>query len=182
MDKIRAVFVFEIMGRPAEHIVTTLNMFIDKLAEIPAIKIEERNVHKPKLIEDENVQNLFTTFAEVELTADNLEVVFDIILQMLPAHVEILEPIEFRIQNFELSGMLSKLAIKLHKYDEIAKASIMDRNALMKRMEEMQAKINELELGKKPAKKKPAAKKKSKKGSKSKASEKHKKKAVKKKK
>lgn len=152
-NKIRAVFVFEIMGRPAEHIVSTLNMFIDKLAEIPAVTIEDRKIHEPKLIEKENIKDIYTTFAEIELTANNLEIIFDIVLQMLPAHVEIVEPAELRLQNFELSGTLSNLAIKLHKYDEIAKSALIERDILMKRLNEMQEKINELEKSGKSKKK-----------------------------
>ena len=166
VNKIRARFVFEIMGRPAEHIKITLNQFIDKLEEIKEIKIEERIVHEPKLIEKENVKDLYSTFAEVELTTETLATVFDIVLHMLPSHVEILEPTSLRIENFNLSSLLSNLTIKIHKYDEIAKASIIDRNILTKRLEEMQAKINELEKGedkkKKSSKKKPAKKKTSK--------------------
>ena len=149
MGKIRAMFVFEIMGRPPEHIKITLNQFIDKLDENPALKVEKRTVHDPKLIEKENVKDFYTTFAEVELTADDLNVIFDVVLHMLPSHVEILEPIELRMQNFELSSTLSTLAIKIHKYDEIAKSALIERNILTKRLEEMQAKINELEGGKK---------------------------------
>ena len=149
MGKIRAMFVFEIMGRPPEHIKITLNQFIDKLDENPAIKVEKRTVHDPKKLEKENVRDFYTTFAEVELTADDLNIIFDVVLHMLPAHVEILEPIELKLQNFELSSALSTLAIKIHKYDEIAKAALMERSILTKRLEEMQAKINELEGGKK---------------------------------
>ena len=172
-EKIRAKFIFEIMGRPAEHIVTTLNMLIDKLEEIKGIKVEERIVHEPKLLEKENIQNLFTTFAEVELISENLATVVDIVLHMLPAHVEIIEPAELKLENFNLSSLLSNLTIKIHKYDEIAKASLMERNVLMKRLEEMQKKINELE-----GKKKKSVKKKGKANSKKSS----KKKAVKKKK
>ena len=147
-DKIKAKFVFEILGRPPEHIVTTLNQFIDKVEEIKEVKVEERTVHEPKLIEEGKGTGLYSTFAEVELTTDTLAMVVDIVLQMLPSHVEILEPTEMRFKNFELSSLLSSLAIKIHKYDELAKVSIMDRNALVKQLEEMKAKIEELEKGK----------------------------------
>ena len=112
-EKVKAMFVFEIMGRPPEHIKESLNMFIDKLAEAKVIKIESRKVHEPKLIEKENVTDFYTTFAEVELTGDNLEVIIDVVLNMLPSHVEIIEPLELKMQNFELSGVLSKLAINM---------------------------------------------------------------------
>ena len=67
------------------------------------------------------------------------------------------------MQNFELSAFFSKLAIKIHKYDEIAKAAMIDKNALIKKLNEMQEKIKELEGGKKSKPKKKTVKKKSKK-------------------
>ena len=161
-EKIRTKFIFEILGRPPEHITTTLNQFIDKIDEIKEVKVEERTVHEPKLIKEGKGTGLYSTFAEVELTSDTLAIVVDIVLQMLPSHVEILEPTELRFKNFDLSALLSSLAIKIHKYDEIAKVSIMDRNALVKQLEEMKAKIEELEKGKdnkKSAKKKVSKKK-----------------------
>jgi len=151
-DKIRTMFVFEIMGRPPEHIVEAMNQFIDKLAEAPGVKIESRKVHEPKKIEKEDISELYSSFAEVELTAENLETIAEVVLNMLPAHVEVIEPVELKMQNFDLSSLFSKIAVKLHRYDEIAKAALMERNVLMKRIEEMQAKINELEKGKKKQK------------------------------
>jgi hypothetical protein len=159
-NKIRTKFIFEILGRPAEHIKVTLNQFIDKLEEIKEVKVEERIVHEPKLIEKENVQDFYSTFAEVELTTETLAVVVDIVLHMLPSHVEILEPSELKFKNFDLSSLLSNLTIKIHKYDEIAKASIIDRNMLTKKLAEMEEKIKELEDGKeKKSSKKTASKK-----------------------
>lgn len=145
MTKIRTMFVFEIMGRPAEHIKSTLNQFIDQLGTLPTIKIESRKVYEPKAVEIKDVENLFSTFAEVELTADNLDTLFDIVLNMLPSHIEVIEPSELRMQNFDLSNTLSKLTMKIHKYDEIAKASLMKEKMFEQKLNEMQAKINELE-------------------------------------
>ena len=75
-DKIRARFVFEILGRPPEHIITTLNQFIDKLEEIKEVKVEERIVHEPKLIEEGKGTGLYTTFAEVELLANIISLTY----------------------------------------------------------------------------------------------------------
>jgi hypothetical protein len=163
-DKIRTRFIFEILGRPPEHIKVTLSQFIDKIEEIKGVKVEERKVHEPKLIEDGKHNGLYSTFAEVELTTDTLAVIIDIVLQMLPSHVEILEPTELKFQNFNLSSLLSNLTIKIHKYDEIAKATLIKNNILTKQLEELQAKIKKLEKGKgKKSEKKVSKKKTSKK-------------------
>ncbi len=167
--EIKALFIFEIMGRPPEHIKATLGELVDKLGEQKGINIIRKEVHEPKLVEKEGVKNknLFTTFSEVELIADNLSLIFDIALNMLPSHVEILAPKELEFKNFDLSSVVSNLCVKIHKYDEISKISIMEKNALISRLNQAQEKIDNLEKGiktgekkrKKPMKKKTKKKK-----------------------
>ena len=151
-DKIRALFIFEILGKPADYITKTLGELIDQLGTVKGIEIKTKNVYEPKLLEQENVKDLFTTFAETEIEVDNLNLLFDIILNRLPSHVEIIEPRELSLKNFDLSSALSSLAIKLHKYDEVAKALTIERNILINKLKEAQ--------GEKPANKEKANKEK----------------------
>jgi len=152
--EIKALFIFEIMGRPPEHIKNTLGELVDKLGEQKGIKIIRKEVHEPKPVEKEGTTNLFTTFAEVELIADNLSLIFDIALNMLPSHVEILEPKELEFKNFDLSSAVSNLCVKIHKYDEISKISLMEKNSLIGQLKQAQEKIDNLEKGIKGRKKK----------------------------
>jgi len=146
-ETIKAMFIFEILGRPAEHVKETISQLVDKLAEFPGIKINNKKIHEPKLIEDEKIKNLFTTFAEVEVFGKNLNAILTIVFNTMPSHVEIIEPNEFRFKNFDLSSLLSELTIKLHRYDEIAKAITIERNILANKLKEMQEKLNVLEKG-----------------------------------
>lgn len=159
-EKIRALFVFEVMGRPPEHLKTALEEYLKKLGENKGVEILKKEIHEPKPVEKEGAKGLFTTFAEVEVIVDNVNLIFEIVLNMLPAHVEIIKPTDIILKNFDLSGIASNLSIKLHKYDEIAKSALIERNVLMKRLQEMQEKINDLEGSKKkPKTKKPTKKK-----------------------
>lgn len=144
-ETIKSMFIFEIMGRPPEHIKQVMEEFIDKLSEIQGIKIISRKVHEPKLIQNEKVTDIFTTFAEVEMSLVSINLVFDVVLNMLPAHIEIIEPEDIRIKNVELSSSLSNLAVKLHRYDEVAKAALIHEDRFKKKIEELQAKIDKLE-------------------------------------
>jgi len=164
-NKIRALFIFEILGRPPEHIKKALGGFIKQLGKNKGINIIRKEIHKPKPAEKEGLTHFFTTFAEVELWADNLHLIFDITMNMLPSHVEILEPKELEFKNFDLSSVVSNLAIKIHRYDEMAKAITIERNTLIKRLQEAQEKINNLEgeIKKPEPKTKPKPKKKAKK-------------------
>jgi len=153
-DKIKIMFVFEMMGRPPEHIRKTLGEFVKKIGEQKGIKIISKKIHKPKPVEKEGAQNLFTTFAEVEMVLDNLNLVFDVVFNMLPAHAEVIEPKELSLKSFDLSSVLSGLAIRLHRYDEIAKVLVLEKNALVNKLKEMQEKIENLEEGIKSGKNK----------------------------
>ncbi len=160
--EIKALFIFEIMGRPPEHIKNTLSALVDKLGEQKGINIIRKEIHEPKPVEKEGVKNFFTTFAEVELISDNLSLIFDIALNMLPSHVEILKPKELEFKNYDLSSIVSNLCVKIHKYDEISKISLMEKNALIGKLNEAYEKIDNLEKGiKGKAKKKTKPKKKS---------------------
>lgn len=144
-NKIKARFIFEILGRPAEHIKNSLEEFVNKLGENKGLEIISRKVHDPKPLEEKNAGDLFTTFAEVEVAAENLNLIFAIVLNMLPANIEINEPEEIKINNFDLSFVLSDLSAKLHKYDEIAKVSLLERNNLIRKIKELEQKVKDLE-------------------------------------
>jgi hypothetical protein len=133
--QIRTMFIFEIMGRPAEYIVQAMDIFIEKLGSIEGVEIVGKKVHTPKAIEDG--KGFFTTFAEVEIVLDRLELLFTVMFHMFPSHVEILEPEEFRLSNFELGSIASDLAVKLHKYEEVTKGLTGEREMLLKRLKEV---------------------------------------------
>ena len=120
-EKVKALFIFEIMGRPPEHIKKSLEELIDKLGKQKGIKIIRKEIHEPKKLEENKNakvimgEDFFTAFAEVELITDNIDLVYAIVLNMLPAHIEIIEPSEYKFSNFELSSMLTDLAVKIHK-------------------------------------------------------------------
>lgn len=143
--KIRALFIFEILGRPPEHIKTTLEEFIDKLGEQKGIEVAKKTVHEPHALDKEEAKDMFTTFAEVELILDNLDLLFGVVINMLPANVEIIEPSEFKLKNFNLGNILTDVSVKMHKIDEVAKSLVLERSQLINKLREMQEKINNLE-------------------------------------
>jgi len=148
MPDIRTLFIFEILGKPAEHIKDSLNKIVDELGEKEGINIVRREVHEPKRVDREGKESdLFTTFAEVELETEDMKIILAIVMNMLPAHVEILAPVEYRFKNFELSSFLTEVTIKVHKYDELAKLSLFERNKHIEIIKELEEKVKNLEAG-----------------------------------
>src|SRR3989338_1652579 len=166
MDKIHLILIYEILGRPKDYIKTTLEQLIDRIGENPRIKIIERKVHEPHVVNEEKVsssknnvdeekiknikidEELFSTFAEVELEVDDLMMVFTLVLNTLPSSIEIIKPSELALKNFDLNSVLSELAIKLHKYDEITKALLLEKNQMINFIKEANEKV--VKLGGKP--------------------------------
>ena len=158
--KIKTLFIFEILGKPAEHIKGSLDKMIDQLGEQKGLEIVRRVVHEPKLIEDDGKsdskleqlekenyvkQKMYSTFAEVEVETDNINLIMSIVLNMLPSHVEVLQPSEFSLNNTELSGLMSELTVKMHKYDEITKVLMLEKDYLIKKLKEAEDKISNFE-------------------------------------
>ena len=142
MSRIRVLFIFEIMGRPPEHIVESLNKLVDQLGEQKGVEIVRKEFREAKRVEEEN-SDMYTSFAEVELYADDFNLISLIVLNMLPAHVEILEPAEYVFKNFELSTLLTDITVKVHKYDEMAKVMIMEHQNLLSKLKETEDKVRE---------------------------------------
>jgi len=143
-DKIKALFIYEVLGRPPEHIKAALEDFIAKLDSQKGIKVESKKIHEPTPCEDEHAQDLFTTFAEVELLIDDLNLLFAIVYNTLPASVEIIGPSEMNLKNFDLSSIITDLTLKLHKYDEVAKTISIEKAGLINIVKELQTEIERL--------------------------------------
>src|SRR3989344_4355965 len=144
---IKASFIFEILGKPPEHVKKTLELPNEKPGEQKGINILNRIIHEPTLVKKEEgqIEGLYTTFAEVEIRVNDIKLLIAIVLNMLPSHVEITEPSELKFKNFQLSAILTELTLKMHKYDEISKAVLIERSSVMKRLQETEERCKELE-------------------------------------
>jgi hypothetical protein len=150
-EKIKAMFIFEILGRPPEYVKQSLEEHILDLEKIEGVKILNKKIHEPKelntdklvknkKLEKEDSKDLYTSFAEVELTANNLILLFSVTFRLLPSHVEIISPDELRLKNFDLNSIISELAIKLHRYDEVAKILTIENQSLRNHVNLLHAK------------------------------------------
>ncbi len=141
MEKINAILIFEMLGRPANYLKETLGKFIDRVGKEEGVEILNKKLHDPKKVEDAK-QELFTTFAEVEIEFRNLTSLFKIIFVYMPSHIEIVTPKEIGIKNFDLGTITNDLARKLHQYDEIAKKLVIEKQILQKQLQQLQSQIS----------------------------------------
>ena len=63
--KIRAMLIFEVIGRPPEHLTETLNEIIKKIDEEKGVSVKEKKINEPILMKDQ--KDFYTGFAEIEI-------------------------------------------------------------------------------------------------------------------
>jgi hypothetical protein len=156
-DNVQAVFIIEILGKPAEHLKKTLSEIVKKMGEEKNVKIVDKKIAEPKELEGQ--EGFFTSFAEVEFQT-NIQQLMLLIFGYMPSHIDIIIPEELRIRNSDLNLFLNELTRRLHQYDEIAKTVLMERQIIAKQIREGKIKIVEPEKEKTKKRKRKQKKKK----------------------
>ena|SRR3989344_2490396 len=135
MDKIQALLVIEILGRPPEHIKEALNTLVVKLGSEKGVRITNKNYYDPVPAKDSD--SLFTTFAEIEVEFDSIENYFGILFAYMPSHVEVIYPEKITLTNSHLNEFANILVRRLHDYDAIAKKLVFERDVMMEKLKEV---------------------------------------------
>ena len=133
MEKIQANLVFEILGKPADHVKEALNTLVVRIGSEKGIKVLEKKYHEPKAIEK---SPLFTAFAEVSLGFDSLDTYFALVFAYLPSHAEIIHPEKITLQSSHLNDLASKISARMHQYDDIVKKVVADRDFFVRKLYE----------------------------------------------
>lgn len=139
MEKISAIMILEIMGRPDNYVKESAEMLLAKIKEEKGIKIAKSKIADLKKLDN----GLFSTFIEIELDADNLLVFADIMFRFMPANVEVVSPEKITMENFDVNALLNNLAMKLHRYDELTKVLAMEKDILIKQVIHLKRRLGE---------------------------------------
>lgn len=142
MAKITSMIVFEMLGKPAEHVEETMKKFVDKIGAEPGLKLANKKIHDVR--EVENIKGVFSTFAELDVEFDGLNDLMRVLFTYMPAHMEIYSPENITLSNNEINFVLNDILRKLHNYDEIAKRLHIDKTILENKIKELEDKIKEL--------------------------------------
>jgi hypothetical protein len=153
-QKIISNIVFEMLGRPKEHLSDTMKQLLEAVGAEKGIKINDRKIHEPKKVEnkDENGKEipggeLFSTFSEAEIECENLFYLLSIMFRYMPSHVEIIYPEKFSLSNADLNSLANEIITRLHNYDSIAKSALMNNQLLAKRLQEIMQKGQKSQSG-----------------------------------
>jgi len=116
---IQAMLIFEIIGRPAENLVKTLENIIKQIDEEKGVEVKSKEIKEPVLMKDQ--KDFFTTFAEVEVEVEEVLYLALLMFKYMPAHIEVISPELIALTNNGWGEILSELTRRLHGYDEVAR-------------------------------------------------------------
>jgi hypothetical protein len=131
MEKIIFRAVIEVMGTPEEHIKKTIKEYVENLK-----KDKDYSVLKESFadIKKQEKEDLWATFAELEIEVQELVKITDFCFDYMPAIVEIVEPKQLTFKDADLSVFLNDMQAKLHGVDMIAKNFKAENEFLKKNM------------------------------------------------
>jgi len=132
---LEVAFILEIIGRPPEHLVETLNDLIKKMDEEKGTRVKSKDIKEPILIKDQ--KDMYTTFADIILEVENVQQLAILVYKYMPAHIEVISPEIIAMSNNSWNDVLNELTRRLHGYDEVAKVLMMERAILEHKLKEL---------------------------------------------
>lgn len=114
---VHARSILEMVGRPKEHIESTLNSYVEKIKNEEAFEVIKSDFEESKEVENE----MFSTFVELEILAKSAEDLVWFCFDYMPSSIEIIEPEEIKYKTHEFTNFLNDLQTRLHNTDMVAK-------------------------------------------------------------
>lgn len=132
---IRAIMVFEILGRPPEYLTETLGKMVETLNDEKGVKVINKKISVPVFMKDRT--DFYTSFAEVEIEVEEISQLSVLMFKYMPAHIEVISPELLVLSNGGWTDILSDLTARLHAYEEIARITQTEKGILEKKLREV---------------------------------------------
>ncbi len=139
--------MFEIIGSPKEHIVSTLESYIDIMKKNDGIIVLSDEKGEPKYHKEDEV---WATFTETEVLVEGIEKFVYICISFTPASIEILEPQKLTFTDKNLSDWLNEMLSLLHEIGMRQKQKSMQNVHFIKSMDALMKNIIRISLEKGP--------------------------------
>jgi len=125
---IRARTVIEVLGKPKEHVVSTLKEYIGKIKEDQNFKVITE--HTEEAVEQD--EGMFSTFVELEIETKLYSNLAGFCFDYMPSSIEIVEPDKLTLKAADMSDLMNDLQAKLHTLDMGVK-QLRNENTFLKR-------------------------------------------------
>ncbi|MDP1729399.1 MAG: hypothetical protein Q8L27_04305, partial [archaeon] len=120
-----------------------MESFLNGLGEEKGIRILSKKIHEPKKLAKEVIEKnkyngeMFSTFSELEIESEQVMNLFIILFKYLPSHMEVISPENLMLDNLDISAITNEVINRIHHYDGIAKAMLIQNTILSKKVEEL---------------------------------------------
>tara|TARA_Y100000034_G_C6771087_1_gene344011 strand:- start:98 stop:568 length:471 start_codon:yes stop_codon:yes gene_type:complete len=116
---LRIHMVQEIAGFPKDHVESTMDIMNGDLVKRPGIEILNRKIHEAKLVDEKN--GVWSMFAEIELLVKNFPEILNIVYDFMPSSIEIVEPATIKMDTNLLNNSVNDMIAKMHQLDSSVK-------------------------------------------------------------
>lgn len=137
-EGIRAMLILDIIGRPPQYLVETLEKVAEEMGKEKGVKITGKNIKEPTVMKDN--KEFYTTFSEIEVEVEDILYLAILMFKYMPAHIEVISPETISLSNNGWGDILSELVRRLHSYDEVARILQIERQELLKKIQELSGK------------------------------------------
>ena len=117
-DRIVFRAIIEVLGKPKEHVESSLRGYIKKMREDDKYEILKEQIAPVKKRDEEE---LWAVFAELEIAATKIENITLFCFEYMPALIEVVEPKKINLTDGQLTMFLNDIQVKLHHVDMVAK-------------------------------------------------------------
>lgn len=121
--------MFEVLGNPKEHVESSLKQYLDGLKQLDDVIVLDEHVEPA---EEQN--DLWSTFAEVELLVKTLDRISWICVNFMPASIEIMAPESLAFKARHLTGWFNDLLAKLHEVAAVSHQVGQQNRVMLKSM------------------------------------------------
>jgi len=126
-QKIHSRIIIEMAGAPKEHLVKTMELFIQKMKEDEYVKLIGEETADP--VEKDKMWSLFS---EMEIEVKDIALLIGFCFDYMPSSVEIISPENFRLNSTDFAGMLNDMQGRLHEIDIVMKGMSAENQLLKK--------------------------------------------------
>ncbi|MGK0209655.1 MAG: hypothetical protein ACI83O_000937 [Patescibacteria group bacterium] len=119
---VNATIILEIMGKPKEHLVGSMEKHLESLGKSQGVTIEKQVIAEAKQVEEIKEQEIFSLFAEIDITTETFIQLTQVMFDFMPTSVEITEPANIHMTTEEATHFMNGLTGRLNQYDQVAQA------------------------------------------------------------
>lgn len=130
--KIKAELIVEVLGRPKEHLVETLENLIKQMDQEKGVKVENKTIHEPTSVKERD--DFFSSYAEIEIEVEGTIPLILVMFKYMPSNIEITYPERISLPNQDLSETLNEISRRLHRYEELVRVMEAEKKILEKKL------------------------------------------------